>query len=409
MTKEFDYQWSVQTIRKNRRKMGIDRTSGEKQESIAGDLSSSLPPHGLSEKEKAMWFIKYFKRSYLFSILQEQFSLEEVNFYLEEYGRICCQFEDIVTSEFFQIEKYLKHRILINRQLVFTNVLQEEIKELTLWIKDHPIQEGGSPEIMKKRVQDNFALEEKRGRLQEAHIRYDKLIGEEEKMLKSLNATRASRIEQLSGGKESFFNLVVAMQHSEKERDRQGKHAELTRIASENIYESGLTQWCHFSEDTWKLAHEERKTRAERMWKNKTWLSTKDSMEMHGSPHTSELNAPKEILNIDGVFYPNLNKPLRKSITNFNALDLLVSSSTGSMHIAAGLKVKTLSLFCPLKACSPNLWGPKGNESHILLPEENYCKTQCPGDPKICDYSGEGGIDASIVVNKIKTLLNLSD
>ena len=123
----------------------------------------------------------------------------------------------------------------------------------------------------------------------------------------------------------------------------------------------------------------------------------------------TDFNPPKEILNIDGVFYPNLNKPLRKSITNFNALDLLVSSSTGSMHIAAGLKVKTLSLFCPLKACSPNLWAPKGNESHILLPEENYCKTQCPGDPKICDYSGEGGIDASIVVNKIKTLLNLSD
>ena len=57
----------------------------------------------------------------------------------------------------------------------------------------------------------------------------------------------------------------------------------------------------------------------------------------------------------------------------------------------------------------PDLWGPKGNESHILLPDENYCKTQCPGDPKICDYSGEGGIDASIVVNKIKTLLNLSN
>ena len=123
----------------------------------------------------------------------------------------------------------------------------------------------------------------------------------------------------------------------------------------------------------------------------------------------TDFNPPKDVLNIYGVFYPNLNKPLRKSITNFNALDLLVSSSTGSMHIAAGLKVKTLSLFCPLKACSPNLWAPKGNESHILLPEENYCKTQCPGDPKICDYSGEGGIDASIVVNKIKTLLNLSD
>ncbi len=123
----------------------------------------------------------------------------------------------------------------------------------------------------------------------------------------------------------------------------------------------------------------------------------------------TDFNPPKEILNIEGIFYPNLNKPLRKSIINFNALDLLVSSSTGPMHIAAALKVKTLSLFCPLTACSPDLWGPKGNESHILLPEENYCKTQCPGDPKNCDYSGEGGIDASIVINKIKAILDITD
>ncbi len=235
LTKECDYKWSVQTIRKNRRKMGVDRTSGEKQELVVGDLSSSLPPHGLSEEEKAIWFIKKFKRSYLFDMLQQQFNPEEVDFYLEEYGRICCQFEDIVTSEFFQIEKYLKHRILINRQLIFTNVLQEDIKELISWTTDHPIEDGGSQEIMKERVNAVLALDGKQKRLQEAHIRYDKLIGEEEKMLKSLNATRASRIEQLSGGKENFFNLIVAMQHSEEERNKQGRHAELTRIASENI------------------------------------------------------------------------------------------------------------------------------------------------------------------------------
>jgi ADP-heptose:LPS heptosyltransferase len=65
-------------------------------------------------------------------------------------------------------------------------------------------------------------------------------------------------------------------------------------------------------------------------------------------------------------------------------LTVLVSSSTGPMHIAAALGVPTVSLFCPLPACSPALWGPQGNASRCLLPPEGYCQGRCPGDPKRC-------------------------
>jgi len=114
---------------------------------------------------------------------------------------------------------------------------------------------------------------------------------------------------------------------------------------------------------------------------------------------------PEQLKQIEGVLYPNENKSLRKSILNFASLDLLISASTGPMHIAAALKVKTLSMFCPLTACSPKLWGPLGNESKIILPQENYCQTVCPGDPKKCTFSGVGGIDSARVFDELENIL----
>jgi len=116
-------------------------------------------------------------------------------------------------------------------------------------------------------------------------------------------------------------------------------------------------------------------------------------------------NPPSEIKDIENVIYPNIGLSLRESIINFSALDILVSASTGPMHICAALKIPTISMFCPLPSCSPKLWGPLGNKSEIILPEENYCSTVCPGDPHICDFSGKGGIDSQIVYERVKKFL----
>jgi heptosyltransferase-2 len=116
---------------------------------------------------------------------------------------------------------------------------------------------------------------------------------------------------------------------------------------------------------------------------------------------------PAQLEGLENVFYPNAGKSLRESFVNFASLDLLISSSTGPMHIAAALKVKTLSMFCPLTACSPKLWGPLGNQSKIILPEENYCQTVCPGDPKKCTFTGGGGINSDLMFSETLKLFNL--
>lgn len=114
---------------------------------------------------------------------------------------------------------------------------------------------------------------------------------------------------------------------------------------------------------------------------------------------------PSELKEIDNLFYPNVDKSLRESIINFNALDLLISASTGPMHICSALKVKTVSLFCPLTSCSPKLWGPLGNESKVILPTEGYCQTKCAGDPKKCTFTEEGGIEVNRVVLEVEKMI----
>ncbi len=75
---------------------------------------------------------------------------------------------------------------------------------------------------------------------------------------------------------------------------------------------------------------------------------------------------------------------LRELMGVLTHLRFLFSSSTGPMHMAAALRVPTISLFSPLSGASPTLWGPQGNDAQIIFPPEGYCQHRCPGDPKKC-------------------------
>ena len=74
------------------------------------------------------------------------------------------------------------------------------------------------------------------------------------------------------------------------------------------------------------------------------------------------------------------------------------------MHLAAALRVPTVSLFCPLDSCSPALWGPLGNAAEVILPDEGFCSERCPGDPHVCRF--DGGISVTGVSAKVGTILD---
>lgn len=240
LEEEFKYRWSISTIRRLRIQLtGTKKPAVSKETPLKVQIDTrpplSVPPPGMPKNEQTEWFREDFKRSHLYGVLKKQLNTEEVIIYLEEYGRICCQFEDIVTSEFFQIDDFLKHRIFITRQIIAMKDINQEIVGINHWLKNNLIIESSSREERQEQVKRVQLLGDQRIALEKASVRYDKLRSEVDKLENKLNATRKNRLEQIAGGKETFMNLVVSIQHLESEREKHGKYAELTKLAAQDV------------------------------------------------------------------------------------------------------------------------------------------------------------------------------
>ena len=233
---ECGYKWTIETISRRRRAMGVIKKSGQpiNSELLDGPILT-IPPPGLSEVEKGRWFINQFKKTHSYSTIKRQFEKEEVTTYIEDYGLLYCQFQDIVTSEFMQIDDFIKHRLLIDQQHVLRRSLQREIVDLQMWFVANPKMEDENKGATRSRILQQRQLDDKHKYLKNVNDRYDALVKERQKIYSSLNATRRDRLDELRGGKETFIELVSRLQHSQDERDTQGRFAELTRLAAEDI------------------------------------------------------------------------------------------------------------------------------------------------------------------------------
>lgn len=236
LIQECGYKWTLDTIGRRRRAMGGTKKRGKPINASAMDTPVlTVSPPGLGETEKANWFRSQFKKTHLYITIQRQFEPEEVGVYIEDFGLLCCQFEDIVISEFMQIDDFIKHRILVDQQLIISHDIQKQIHELQLWFIESPKKEDENKDALKFRIGQQRVLEEKYRYLKSINDRYDCLVKERAKIYVGLAATRRDRLDELKGGKATFLELVSKLQHSQDERDRQGRFAELTRISSEDI------------------------------------------------------------------------------------------------------------------------------------------------------------------------------
>lgn len=233
---ECGYKWRLETIGRRRRAMGATKKPGQQPVVDTVDAPMlTVPPHGLSDGQKAIWFRDQFKQSHLYQTIKKQFEKDEVDVYINEFGLLCCQFEDIVVSEFMQIDDFLKHRILINRQLILARMIQREINDLSEWFIMNPKKEDEDKDTIKFRILQQRQMDDKYKQLKVVNDRYDALMKEHQKISSSLAATRKDRLDELKGGKETFLDLVGRLQHSHDERDRQGHLAELTKLAAQDV------------------------------------------------------------------------------------------------------------------------------------------------------------------------------
>lgn len=236
LIQECGYKWTIDTISRRRRAIGVIKKPGQYTNiDVIDNPILTIPPPGLSNTEEANWFRDQFKKTHLYKTIQRQFESEEVTTYIEDFGLLCCQFSDIVTSEFMQIDDFIKHRLLVDQQLIIKRSLQREITDLQTWFTINPKTENEDKDTIKFRVLQQRQLDDKYRYLKSVNDRYDALVKERQKIYAGLAATRKDRLDELKGGKQTFFELVSKLQHSKDERDLQGRFAELTKLAAEDI------------------------------------------------------------------------------------------------------------------------------------------------------------------------------
>ncbi len=80
-----------------------------------------------------------------------------------------------------------------------------------------------------------------------------------------------------------------------------------------------------------------------------------------------------------------------KNIPTFNKLAAIfanckafIGGSTGPMHLAASIGLPSVAFFPPVKAMTPNRWGPVGCKSLVVKPNVPECNGKCLR----CKYSG---------------------
>jgi heptosyltransferase-3 len=83
---------------------------------------------------------------------------------------------------------------------------------------------------------------------------------------------------------------------------------------------------------------------------------------------------------------------LRRLISVIAASDALVASSTGPLHLASGLGVRTVGIFCRRRLFRAEHWGALGPLAINLDVPEEYCRAHCGVSPGSCGIEGGLGV-----------------
>jgi heptosyltransferase-3 len=94
---------------------------------------------------------------------------------------------------------------------------------------------------------------------------------------------------------------------------------------------------------------------------------------------------------------------LRQLAAILKRSDVVISNSTGPMHLAAAVGAPTVAIFCPIFAAGPIRWGPYGQGHEVVLPPVPVCD-KCA--PRRCPhYDCMEKIKADDIVSKALSLL----
>jgi CheY-like chemotaxis protein len=232
---------NIKTIIKARRALGIKKDIGGRLKNVFDNVSQDeIAPQllqasqQLTEQQRKEFFKTQLTNTLYYDQLKKQFSKEEIDFYLEEWGSLCVQFEDIVATEKRQIDELIKAEIMGNRILRHIQNTEEEITNLQQEIETFRATNdvNNSPELQEKDTVLSTLVRTMAAVSGAMTNDYQKNVNTKNGLLNELNARRKDRVDQLKKSTTTFLGLVESLRQREI-REHQGRHIELVRIAKE--------------------------------------------------------------------------------------------------------------------------------------------------------------------------------
>jgi ADP-heptose:LPS heptosyltransferase len=94
---------------------------------------------------------------------------------------------------------------------------------------------------------------------------------------------------------------------------------------------------------------------------------------------------------------------LRSFMACIGAADVMISPSTGSLHIADGLDIPVVGLHCHRPVSSARHWGCLNRHSINLEVSAEYCRAHCSADQNSCAM--ENGITTESIIGAMEEIL----
>ena len=225
----------VVTVANNRRKMGVYKSRGGEIQNDPESSDSSkaaLSQSGMTEAEKKEFFKTQLVNSLYYKNLKKQLSEEEIDYYLQEWGALCVQFQDIVATEKRQIDELIKTYILDNRILRNIKVAEDEIERLQEEVQElrdnRDIENDTEAQERDERIIE--LINTLSGQSKSMAKDHDQLVQQKNRLLGELHGRRKDRLDQIEKSGRTFASMVQAF-HDEEVRQTQGRHAELVKMS----------------------------------------------------------------------------------------------------------------------------------------------------------------------------------
>lgn len=230
----------IRTIITQRKKCGVNKKGHGKlqtdQQLIKKDHYNEkglVASRSMDEKTRVAFFKTQLINGAFYETLKTQFTTGEMDYYLEEWGTLCVQFEDIVATEKRQIDEYIKAEIIGNRILRNVKITEDEIlnlqKEVNAYRGSHNMEQEKAQERDNQLMLMIKMMSAQSGGMSND---YQKNVDLKNKLLAQLNARREDRVDQIKKQGTTFMGLVGLLREKSA-RESIGRHMELVRMAKE--------------------------------------------------------------------------------------------------------------------------------------------------------------------------------